>query len=88
MVGQIEALPRRSTQRTARFFDMHRELASAAARSEVMRRWQERLRDTQSREKEEQVLFDRELFYAMQPRERLVEMIGRYGSLVKSGSAT
>jgi hypothetical protein len=42
-----------------------------------MQQWREKLRQTQESEKQEQTLFDRELFYAIQPRQRLAEMIER-----------
>ena len=34
--------------------------------------------ETQQHEAEENTVFDRELFYAMQPRQRLLEMIDHY----------
>jgi len=78
LVAQIASLPRRSADRAARFSEMRRELSSLAIHSDVLQRWQDRFRETQEREKQEQTLFDRELFYAIQPRERLNEMIGKY----------
>jgi hypothetical protein len=80
LVGQIESLPRRSPQRLERFIVMHKALATAAAETGVMSQWSARLRETREREMQEQSLFDREQFYAMQTRERLIEMIGRFGS--------
>jgi hypothetical protein len=78
LVAQIDALPRRSAQRAARFFDMHSELNGAIARSDAVRRWQEEFKDSQERERQELTLFDRELFYAIQPKERLMGLIERY----------
>jgi hypothetical protein len=77
LVEQIESLPRGSAERSAKFFQMHGELATAVSQSIAVARWQEKLRQTQESEKQEQALFDRELFYAIQPRQRLVEMIER-----------
>ncbi|HEY1628828.1 MAG TPA: hypothetical protein VGF52_03150 [Tepidisphaeraceae bacterium] len=77
LVAEIAALPRGSPQRSARFFQMHAELALAASHSASMQQWREKLRQTQESEKQEQTLFDRELFYAIQPRQRLAEMIER-----------
>ena len=69
---QIAAAPRRSPQRYATFATMHRELAAAATNHPALRQWEQRApRDAQAREAEESAIFDRELFYAIQPRERL-----------------
>jgi hypothetical protein len=78
LVGQIAALPRRSHERQSAFHAMHDELESAARTSPQVRQWHEHLLQTQRQEREEQTLFDRELFYAIQPRERLLHMIQRY----------
>jgi hypothetical protein len=78
LVAQIASLPRRSAQRSTRYFQMHNELSAAAARSDLLDRWQQKLRETQEQEQRDQTLFDRELFYAIQSRERLLEMISRY----------
>jgi hypothetical protein len=56
---------------------MHRELAEAQS-SERFREWETRFKDFKEREQEEKVLFDRELFYAVQPAGRLGEMIEKY----------
>lgn len=77
IVGQIEALPRRSSERSALFYEMHDKLSSAWARPPV-KDWEQQLRAAEARVVEERVLFDRELFYAMQPRERLTALIDRY----------
>lgn len=78
LLAVIAAAPRHSADRYAAFAALHRELSSAMKRHAGMRAWEERLRDAQQREAEESVVFDRELFYAMQPRHRLAEMIDRY----------
>src|SRR5262249_44559083 len=82
LVGQIAALPRRSPQRMERFMSMHRELATAASASRALIQWNDELRQTRQREKQEQSLFDREQFYAMQTRPRLIEMIEKYRSQI------
>jgi hypothetical protein len=81
MVAEIAALPRRSPQRSQRYFQMHRQLAAAAADSDAIRRWQTKFEDSLERDKEEQTLFDRELFYALQPQSRLADMIAAYRQL-------
>ena len=46
----------------------------------ALARWEQELRDAQVRETEESAIFDRELFYCLQPRDRLVQMIDRFAS--------
>ncbi len=75
---KIEQSPRHSRQRYEAFVQMHHELASGVATAPSIRQWQTRLDDAQQREAEEAVLFDRELFYAMQSAGRLAEMIELY----------
>jgi hypothetical protein len=57
---------------------MHRELNAAAPQSPQIRQWQQTLDETRVRENEESALFDRELFYALQPRDRLEAMVSRF----------
>ena len=45
------------------------------------REWERRLRDAERESVAQKALFDRELFFAIQPRGRLVGMIGRYKEL-------
>lgn len=77
LVEQINAAPRRSPQRYAAFAEMHRELSAAASGHPAMKQWQKRLNEAREREGEESAVFDRELFYALQPRDRLGEMVKR-----------
>src|SRR5205085_8064983 len=79
LVAMIDAAPRRSLERSALFHDMHGRLA-AAADHPALRKWQQELADAEQREQEEKGLFDRELFYPIQPRERLGGLIERYRS--------
>jgi hypothetical protein len=60
---------------------MHKELAGAANSSTALREWEQQLEEAQSHAKDDEILFDRELFYAIQPKERLETMIARYVSL-------
>ena len=78
LVEQIAAAPRRSQERYATFATMHRELATAARNHPSVLKWEEQFRDAQARETEESAIFDRELFYALQPRERLSQMVDRF----------
>jgi hypothetical protein len=77
LVAQIAELPRQSAERSTKFFQMHAELADAATQSDLIETWQQKFRDMQEKDKQQESLFDRELFYAIQPRERLLEMIQR-----------
>jgi len=77
LVRQIEALPRKSMERSALFAAMHRRLDQAAKEPAIMQ-WEQRYRAAQAADLEDQNIFDRELFYALQPRERLEALIGKY----------
>lgn len=77
LVEQIAALPRHSTERETLFCEMHQKLAAAWSLP-PLRQWERRLREAEAQAQEQRVLFDRELFYALQPRERLTELIDRY----------
>jgi hypothetical protein len=41
-------------------------------------KWQQRMAEVTRRSGEEQGMFDRELFYAIQPRDRLVRLLEGY----------
>jgi hypothetical protein len=75
---RIEQAPRHSPQRYQVFAQMHRELAGAMTTHPEIQAWQHRLEEAQQRESAEAVLFDRELFYALQPADRLEAMIAKY----------
>ncbi|HEY8749595.1 MAG TPA: hypothetical protein VIM11_16550, partial [Tepidisphaeraceae bacterium] len=77
LVEQIAALPRGSSERSTLFYQMHDKLTAALA-SPSLKEWEKRLRESEERAMAERVLFDRELFYAIQPRDRLVGLIDRY----------
>lgn len=78
-VAAIASAPRRSTERSLLFADMHEKLATAAE-GEPYQRWQASFAAARERLAEEKALFDRELFYAVQPASRLLGMIERYRS--------
>jgi hypothetical protein len=77
LVNAISAAPRRSVERATLFSEMHTKLAAASRHPQIVQ-WEQRRDAAEARELEERVVFDRELFYAMQPRDRLVAMIDRY----------
>lgn len=78
MVRSMETLPRRSWARSALFAEMHDRLNAAVATDAGVKAWEQRFADAERRVQAERVLFDRELFYAIQPRERLEQLIGQY----------
>lgn len=75
---RIATAPRRSAERRATYVAMHGTLDKAAAGSESLVRWREALNHAIERRDREAVLFDRELFYAVQPHERLERMIAHF----------
>ncbi|HET6251807.1 MAG TPA: hypothetical protein VFE47_29245 [Tepidisphaeraceae bacterium] len=84
LVSAIASAPRRSAERSLMFSKMHTRLAAARS-GQLFRDWEARYQETMEREKQEKVLFDRELFYAVQPRERLEGMIAKYQEAFASG---
>jgi hypothetical protein len=64
-------------QRSSLFSQMHGALAAAARHPDIVR-WQHRREEAEAREEQQRVVFDRELFYAMQSRERLTPLIETY----------
>ena len=55
----------------------------AATTSDAIQKWRETLAETGESEKQDAAMFDRELFYAIQPRERLMQLIEQYAEWVK-----
>ena len=76
-VAQIASLPRKSRERRDTFFTMHARLASESD-GPAVRRWEAEFRAAERQSAEQRVLFDREFFFAVQPRDRLTDMIERY----------
>ena len=81
MVRSIAAAPRGSPERSILFQRMRQDLADASASHPALRDWRQRLRDTIEQEQSERLLFDRELFYAVQPADRLAGVIERVRGL-------
>ena len=82
LIEQIQSLPRRSPERSRLFYQMHARLSELQHRPEF-HSWEQRLAQAQERQIEEADLFDRELFYAIQPQSRLQQLIDRYHALLK-----
>jgi hypothetical protein len=78
LVEAIAAAPRRSRTRAELFHEMHHRLAAAVATHPELSKWEQRVQETAEREQEERAVFDRELFYVVQPAERLHGVIERY----------
>jgi hypothetical protein len=77
MVRQIAMLPRKSEQRRRLFYQMHKQLAAVVDKP-LYTDWEHRLEDAWRTARQQQEIFDRELFYAIQPESRLKELISRY----------
>jgi hypothetical protein len=75
-VRTIETLPRYSRQRQDLFFDMHRRLA-AESNGPAVQEWERRFLEIRRESLRQRELFDREIFFAIQPRDRLEQMIDR-----------
>ncbi|HZK82156.1 MAG TPA: hypothetical protein VFC46_13835, partial [Humisphaera sp.] len=76
-VNAIAAAPRHSIERSVLFADMHQKLFAARG-TDRFRRWSDSYEQAKNHEKQEKAIFDRELFYAIQPAQRLAEMIEKY----------
>jgi hypothetical protein len=77
MVAAIAAAPRGSLERSTLFHEMHNRI-TATSRHPAIQAWERQLEDAVRREQEEKDLFDRELFYAVQPADRLNGVIQQY----------
>ena len=61
---------------------MHQKLASES-NGPSARQWEQKLRDAEQESHRQSALFDRELFFAIQPRDRLSTMIEWYDKSFK-----
>lgn len=86
MVRQIQSYPRHSAQRQEAFSQMHRARTAALLVDPVVAEWEHRLHETEMQEHDDDTLFDRELFYPLQSRARLADMIDRYRSSFRTGA--
>lgn len=76
LVENIASLPRRSPERESLFFEMRHKLAEAGGTA--LKVWEQQFEQARQLSREQRALFDRELFYAIQPTGRLIELIGHY----------
>jgi hypothetical protein len=75
IIARIDALPRRSVERSLAFHNMHGALTAAATDHPALKEFSSRFDSSVAQLRDEQVLFDRELFYAMQTQQRLSSLI-------------
>jgi hypothetical protein len=75
---RIAAAPRHSPERQAAFAQMHGTLAKARPDHAGLRKWEAAYKEATQQHTREQAWFDRELFYAIQPADRLSNLIARY----------
>ena len=80
LVAQIAAAPRHGAERQSLFQQMQKARIAATLQSPELKTWEETMRGSAARVVEEKALFDRELFYPLQPRERLERIVGAYRS--------
>jgi hypothetical protein len=78
---QIAGAPRNSAQRRRLFSEMHAELTRILS-SAAYEQWRRRLAEAQRIAERQRTVFDRELFYAIQPAGRLWMLIKRIGQAV------
>ena len=77
-VAKIAEMPRGSVARSEAFARLQTDRRAAVAADPIVRQWEARLVEARAQLREEKTLFDRELFYAIQPRERLETLIEHY----------
>lgn len=78
LVAAIDAAPRQSTERAALFATLTRERRALEQHDPRLDRWREELEAMRRQAAEDSTVFDREVFYAIQPRERLLALIDGY----------
>jgi hypothetical protein len=84
LIAAIAAAPRRSSQRAALFSKMHSLLAAAAPGHPLLLDWQTRFDQAKVQSSREEILFDRELFFALQTPQRLHSLLTRQRELLAS----
>jgi hypothetical protein len=86
-VDQIAALPRGSSGRRTLFDQMRHRLDADATDHAAIKDWESRFAAAKSAGIDEEALWDREYFYAIQPPERLKELLGKYqAQFARTGS--
>jgi hypothetical protein len=80
-VAQIESLPRRSAERSRAYYQMHSMLDEVRHRCDYQQ-WQRRYEQARALAQRQEALGDRELFFAIQPEDRLKKLIAKYHDAV------
>lgn len=82
LAQRISTLPRGSQERRRLFYDMHHTL-NTGLHSAAYQSWQQHYEQARRTADLQQDIFDRELFYALQPESRLRGLIDRYRDAVE-----
>jgi hypothetical protein len=80
LVRQIDSLPRYSPERQRLFSKIHHLLTAKTATHPNVVAWEKRVEEANRQSLDDSPLFDREFFYAIQPRDRLSGVIERYAA--------
>ena len=81
LLKKIDRLPRQSAARAEAYAAMQRKRHEAILSAAAIGEWQARLDEGVVQHERDKTIFDRELFYAVQPRDRLEMLIERYRQL-------
>jgi hypothetical protein len=84
LVAAIAAAPRRSTERALLFRQLHNRLSASASGHPLLLEWQSRFEQAKSQAAREDILFNRELFFALQTPQRLHSLTARQRELLAS----
>ncbi|GIW78111.1 MAG: hypothetical protein KatS3mg104_3174 [Phycisphaerae bacterium] len=74
----IESAPRKSLERKKKYLAMHRAIESSNQTFVALEEWKSRFQKALVSREQEEVIFDRELFYGLQSQNRLTSMIDQY----------
>lgn len=74
----IQSAPRKSLERRNHYLAMHRAIESSPQTARALSEWRSRLQQALVSHEQEKTIFDRELFYGLQSRNRLTTMIDQY----------
>ena len=81
LVGHIASLPRGSAERSRLFYEMHAMLDDIANGPAYLE-WQRRYEQARDQARHAEAVSDRELFFAIQPEERLRGLVEKYHAAV------
>jgi hypothetical protein len=85
LVRRIASLPRGSVERSRLYYEMH-SMLGALENQPPYQRWQQRYESAREQARHEEMVSDRELFFAIQPAERLTELVEKYHVAVARGA--